>query len=670
MFKFNKKAVGYFGFLLLVCISLTDNIPGQQKQQEKISFEEEKAPQKVLELIKNGVNLVEEQDKVAEGLAKLEEAIALAPNSVKAHSEYIRLKSYWQDLELEVRAEYEELMKKDPNNSLYPLALFHGQLTAFQDVKTKWLNKIAEIAPDAIWGKYAIARNLEQTDPDASLAVYLNAIDKDPTEISFYASAFQLLQKQKKLDEAATLLVKMRAQPVLKIDTLQYEWSWYFMKMGANDEAKQQLIAILKKLIQDSNDVQTLVAVRGRLRILNDEESIKAVDEKISRLDPTWYPQRGQVSFNITSSTGKMKRSYFAGRQNQLHAKLLEIGTNIDPQEQIQQAEKFLSMELQPSLREIVYNKIFGLAIKTMDTERAIKYGELLLKNDPENARNLIDLAKAYSSQKDSLKKAHEYSLKALNLTEEFHLVTEYPANIPSNTFKSMMSAERQKNSYNYKRQAVLNGRAFVLSAMNNDKEAEPLLQQSLKIKQTSDIYILLEKVLRKLGRTGEAEKAAAEGESLWRKEVLAGFTSEPIKDFELTTIKGEKVNLSGLKGKLVVINFWATWCVPCIKEMPVLVELYNKYKSQGLEILAISGDSLSDKPKVSAFALKNKLNFPVLYGEDVPALYSVNSYPTTIFIDRQGYIKYRSTGIDAENAKRSLEFIISELMKAENIKS
>jgi thioredoxin-related protein len=56
---------------------------------------------------------------------------------------------------------------------------------------------------------------------------------------------------------------------------------------------------------------------------------------------------------------------------------------------------------------------------------------------------------------------------------------------------------------------------------------------------------------------------------------------------------------------------------------------------------------------------------FPVLYGENVPALYNVHSYPTTIFIDRAGNIKYRSSGLDSDNIKRSLEFIIAELIKS-----
>lgn len=662
----DKLLIGISAFLLIGLFLLPSSVEAQTLKQQ-LELNSNVLPG-ARDLVKTGVKLVEEQDKIEQGLDQIKKAIAIAPRYVKAHSEYIRLKSYWLDQETEVQDEYEALMKKDPNNPVYPLALALGQTYSLADARLKLLAKVADLAPDTIWGKYAKARANEQINPDASLAAYLDAIEKDSSENFFYIAAFPLLLKQKKFDEAAALLTKQKAQPELKTPALNNEWNLQVAKMGGTDEAKNQLGTELKKLVQNSDDVETLHAARNRFRVLKDEESVKVVEEKISHIDPAWYPQRGQVAFNIPLSGG-MGRHFFAGRQNQAHEKLRLIGTDIDPVEQIAQAEQLLSPTLQPSLRTMIYQRIFGLAVKNKDTERAVKYGELLLKVDSEDTSTLTGLAKVYATagQKKDSQKADAYSQKALDLTKEFRPLTEVPANIPPAMFKAMMSEDKQRNSYNEQRLGILNARAFVLSAMGNEKEAESALQESLKLKPTEEAYTLLAKVLRKLGRVVDADKAAAESESLWRKEVLAGFKSEPIKDFELTTVKGEKVKLSDLKGKLVMINFWATWCVPCVKEMPILAELYDKYKAQGLEILAVSGDSVEDKSKIAPFALKNKLNFPVMFGENVPSLYDVHSYPTTIFVDRQGNIKYRSSGLDGENAKRNIEFIIAQLMNTES---
>ena len=112
------------------------------------------------------------------------------------------------------------------------------------------------------------------------------------------------------------------------------------------------------------------------------------------------------------------------------------------------------------------------------------------------------------------------------------------------------------------------------------------------------------------------------------------------------------------------MVNFWATWCKPCLKEMPLFVKVYDTYKKQGFEILAVTVDEVEDRPNVVAFAGANKINFPILYDEGVAKLYGVNSYPTTFFINKQGNIRYQNSGLDLKNAERELEIVIEELLK------
>lgn len=200
----------------------------------------------------------------------------------------------------------------------------------------------------------------------------------------------------------------------------------------------------------------------------------------------------------------------------------MNIEKAYNPWKQIERAERLLSSEPQPSLQKTIYSIIFSLAIKNKDAVRAIKYGELILKDEPESVLTLANLAKVYAEQKIDLKKADAYSQKALDLSKAFQILPEPPGSIPRSTFEGMIPQDIQKNLYDSKRITILDARAFVLSTLDNDMEAEALLQESLRIYPSAEIYAQLEKVLRKQGRAAEAEKVVAAGEALRRKELQA----------------------------------------------------------------------------------------------------------------------------------------------------
>ena len=109
--------------------------------------------------------------------------------------------------------------------------------------------------------------------------------------------------------------------------------------------------------------------------------------------------------------------------------------------------------------------------------------------------------------------------------------------------------------------------------------------------------------------------------------------------DFSLKDAHGRSLSLSSLRGKVVLINFWATWCPPCKAEMPSMNRLYNEIRNRGFEIVAISTDnSLST---VKDFLARNRIDFQVLFDEtkSVTRQYHVFSMPTTFLIDRNGMI-------------------------------
>ncbi len=125
-----------------------------------------------------------------------------------------------------------------------------------------------------------------------------------------------------------------------------------------------------------------------------------------------------------------------------------------------------------------------------------------------------------------------------------------------------------------------------------------------------------------------------------------AGAIGSKAPDFELTDLSGKKVQLSDFKGKVVIIDFWATWCGPCREEIPDFVRLQSKYRQQGLVILGLSLDEGGDK-KVRSFAEDHDMNYPVLIASPETAnLYGgVVGIPTTFVLDRQGRIVKKFIG-------------------------
>ncbi len=122
-------------------------------------------------------------------------------------------------------------------------------------------------------------------------------------------------------------------------------------------------------------------------------------------------------------------------------------------------------------------------------------------------------------------------------------------------------------------------------------------------------------------------------------------FKPRPAEQFTLTNIKGANVSLSDYKGKSIIINFWATWCVPCIKEMPMIDRFYRAKKNDGLEVLMIN--IKESKSIVTNFIERNGYSFQVLLDKsgEVSEKFQVFGLPSTYFIDRQGIIQNSHMG-------------------------
>ena len=116
--------------------------------------------------------------------------------------------------------------------------------------------------------------------------------------------------------------------------------------------------------------------------------------------------------------------------------------------------------------------------------------------------------------------------------------------------------------------------------------------------------------------------------------------------EFRLQALDGRTVSLADFRGKVVMVHFWATWCPPCVEEMPMLEQLYRSLRAADFEILAVSVDEGGARA-VAEFMQRNGLNLQVLLDtrRSVAGLYGTFKFPETYVVDRQGVVTYKAIG-------------------------
>lgn len=133
-------------------------------------------------------------------------------------------------------------------------------------------------------------------------------------------------------------------------------------------------------------------------------------------------------------------------------------------------------------------------------------------------------------------------------------------------------------------------------------------------------------------------------------------FIDKKAIDFQVVDLNGETLSLEKYRGKIVLLDFWATWCGPCLAEMPFVKSTYQKYKNQNFEIIGISSDQ--DLNQLTTYLETNGITWPQYYdnGNQISNLYQVQAIPTTYLIDNKGIIRYANLrGNALENAVRQL---------------
>jgi thiol-disulfide isomerase/thioredoxin len=143
---------------------------------------------------------------------------------------------------------------------------------------------------------------------------------------------------------------------------------------------------------------------------------------------------------------------------------------------------------------------------------------------------------------------------------------------------------------------------------------------------------------------------------------IAAGEIGSRLPDFSVKDLQGREISSAGLRGKVVLIDFWATWCQPCKKEMPGYQKLLDRYGSRGLAVVGFKFDTMRDMEDPVLFAKKLGIRYPLIVATDdlKQKFGGIEGLPTTILYDRQGMLRTKVVGFDyTDNFESALKLLL-----------
>ena len=629
-----------------------------------------------------------------EAAGKQEKADALYEEVADTGSVYERMQVYERRGDLDKMVELARKIMKDDAQGGYTSYAQQQLVQAFQrqgklDDLIALLQKDAEESPeDPVSYKMLAQVYSRQEDRDKAIEMYEKVIELTPDDGRAHGELGQLYDRQRMQDEALSAYRK-----AVKLGTDSFHIYARLARGYSRAGQTDKILALaddLKKRTNSGDSYYNLgqVYMSGQYY----DEAIEAFKKSV-RLSPQMSHYKSQLG-QAYEQAGRMEEAEEFYEKStdpdMLYQRMQTYSQQGDLEKLLETGNRILASSAQQ------YQKQNALQQLISGYSRQKKLGELLtifhkrLAENPQDAKAYIPLGQIYMQQRDQAKATEMYEKAAIlapnnddvqsNLGQLYQSQGMYQKAIVSyrkamklqpgrtylysslaNAYASMGKTDEalklvdelrrhmqtQRSSGNQAYMQITLGDIYV--AAKHYDEAIEAYKKAIELEPGNERYFK-DKLARAYDQAGKSDLAAELRKSVrptaTSRPGQADMVGKPAPEFALRDLDGKEVKLADLKGKVVILDFWATWCGPCVKEIPHFIELYKQYQKQGFEMVGISTDR-DGVGVVKSFVQRHKINYPILMadGKVQQAYGGIRAIPTTFVINKMGVIQRQYVG-------------------------